>query len=136
MLAAHTQPVIDWFTLDAGGGAQSSASYSLNATFGQGEVGGAATASANYGIIPGFWVLEDLQAATPLPRLSVTLSGANVILSWASSATGFVLEHADSLDATPAAWSDSPGIINDNGSVKTLTVPPALARRFYRLRKP
>ena len=135
-LAAQAQPVINWFTLDAGGGAQASASYILNATLGQGEVGGAAPASASYRIVPGFWALESLGPATGRPQLTVTLGGANVTLSWASPATGFVLEHTDSLDATPAAWSGTPGVINDNGSVKTLTVPHNLAKRFYRLRQP
>jgi len=133
--AVQAQPVINWFTLDAGGGAQASASYVMNATIGQGEVGGATPASASYRIIPGFWALEILPS-TGLPQLSVTLSGANVLLSWASPATGFVLEHTDLLDALPASWSNTPGVINDNGSVKTLTVPHNVAKRFYRLRKP
>ncbi len=135
-LAAQAQPVINWFTLDAGGGAQASASYALNATIGQGDVAGATPVSASYRIIPGFWALENLGPATSLPQLSVTLSGANVLLSWVAPATGFVLEHTDSLDATPASWSGTPGVINDNGFVKTLTVPHHLAKRFYRLRKP
>ncbi len=135
-LAAQAQPFINWFTLDAGGGAQASASYVLNATLGQGDVGGGTPASASYRIIPGFWALENLGPATSLPQLSVTLSGANVLLSWASPATDFVLEHTDSLDAPPASWSNTPGVINDNGSVKTLTVPHSVAERFYRLRKP
>ncbi len=132
----RTVTLIDWFTLDAGGGAQASASYVLNATLGQSDVGVTAPTSASYRIIPGFWALENLGPATSLPQLSVTLGGANVLLSWASPATDFVLEHTDSLDATPASWSSTPGVINDNGSVKTLTVPHDLAKRFYRLRKP
>lgn len=134
-LAAPAQPVINWFTLDAGGGAQASASYVLSATIGQGEVGGSTPASASYRLVPGFWALEGLPA-TGLPQLNVTLNGANVLISWASPATGFVLEHTDSLDATPAAWSNTPGVINDNGSVNTIAVPHNLAKRFYRLRKP
>lgn len=135
-LAAPAQPVLSWFTLDAGGGAQASASYVLNATLGQGEVDGPAPASASYRIVPGFWALENLGPATGLPELTVTRSGANVILSWTSPATGFVLEHTDALDALPGSWSNTTGVINDNGSVKTLTVPHNLAKRFYRLRKP
>ena len=133
VLAAPAQPVINWFTLDAGGGAQISARYVLNATLGQGEVGGPAPASASYRIVPGFWALENIGPATDLPKLTVTLSGANAIISWASPATGFVLEHTD---AFPGSWSNTPGVITDSGSVKTLTVPHNLAKRFYRLRKP
>ena len=135
-LAAPAQPVINWFTLDAGGGAQASASYALNATIGQGEVGGATPVSASYRIIPGFWALEDMGPATGRPELSIALSGPRVFLSWPSPSTGFVLQHTDSLDVLPAAWSDTPGVVSDDGFIKTLTLPHNLSKRFYRLRRP
>jgi hypothetical protein len=133
---APAQPAIDWFTLDAGGGAHSSASYVINFTAGQTDVGAAAISSANYRIIPGFWALEDMGPATGLPELSITLSGANVILSWPSPSTGFVLQHTDSLNVLPASWFDTPGLVSDNGFIKSLTLPHNLSKRFYRLRRP
>ena len=132
--AARAQTVIDWFTLDAAGGAQTSANYTANFTLGQSDVGGGVSASANYQIVPGFWALETGNAVNP-PVLQITLSGSNVILSWPSSSTGFVLEQADSLNVLPATWSPTPGIINDNGSLKSITLPHDVAQRFYRLRK-
>ena len=141
LLAALTggvraQSAIDWFTLDAAGGAQSSASYVVNFTAGQNDVGSAASSSANYRIIPGFWALEDMGPATGLPDLSIALSGPRVFLSWPSPSAGFVLQHTDSLDVLPAAWSDTPGIVSDNGFIKSLTLPHNLSKRFYRLRRP
>jgi hypothetical protein len=132
----RAQPVLDWFTLDAAGGAQSSANYVINFTAGQNDVGAAETASANYRIIPGFWALEDLGPETGLPELSIVLSGANVLLSWPSPSTGFVLQHTDSLNTLPATWFDTPGVVGDNGFIKSLTLPHNLSRRFYRLRRP
>ena len=132
----HAQSGIDWFTMDAAGGAQSSANYVANFTAGQNDVGPTFLNSANYRIIPGFWALEDLGPATGLPELSIALSGANVILSWSSPSTGFVLEQTDSFNVLPAAWGNTPGVVSDNGFIKSITIPHNVAHRFYRLRKP
>ena len=134
--SVQAQSVIDWFTLDAAGGAQSSANYVVNFTAGQNDVGPTVLSSANYRIIPGFWALEDMGPAVGLPELSIALSGSNVILSWPSPSTGFVLEQTDSLNVLPAAWSNSPGVVSDNGFIKSLTLPHNVAKRFYRLRRP
>jgi len=134
--SVRAQSVIDWFTLDAAGGAQSSANYVVNFTAGQNDVGPTVVTSANYRIIPGFWALEDMGPAVDLPGLSIALSGVNVTLSWPSPSTGFVLQHTDSLNVLPASWFDTPGVVSDNGFIKSLTLPHNLSKRFYRLRKP
>jgi len=133
---ARAQSAIDWFTLDAAGGAQSSASYAINFTAGQTDVGPTVITSANYRIIPGFWALEDLGPAIGLPDLSIALSGPRVILSWPSPSTGFVLQHTDSFNTLPATWADTPGVVIDDGFIKSLTLPHDLSKRFYRLRRP
>jgi len=135
-LNAGAQSAIDWFTLDAAGGAQSSANYVVNFTAGQNDVGSTEVSSANYRIIPGFWALEDMGPATGLPELRIALSGPRVILSWPSPSAGFVLQHTDSLNTLPAAWSDTPGGVSDDGFIKSLTLPHDLSKRFYRLRRP
>ena len=135
-VTTHAQTVIDWFTLDAAGGAHSSANYVVNFTAGQNDVGSSTLSSANYRIIPGFWALEDLGPATGLPELNIALSGANVILSWSSPSIGFVLEQTDSFNVLPAAWGNTPGVVSDNGFIKSITIPHNVAHRFYRLRKP
>jgi hypothetical protein len=135
-LTARAQTAIDWFTLDAAGGAQSSANYVINFTAGQNDVGATETTSANYRILPGFWALEDLGPATGLPELSIVLRGPNVILSWPSPSTGFVLQHKDSFNPFSLAWADSPALVSDNGFIKSVTIPHNLASSFYRLRRP
>lgn len=132
----RAQTTIDWFTLDAAGGASSSAIYLINSTAGQNDVGSTFLNSANYRIIPGFWALENLGPATGVPTLTITLSGANVILSWPSPSTGFILQHADTFSTLPVAWANTPGAISDNGFTKSLTIPHNQAHIFYRLRRP
>jgi hypothetical protein len=131
----RAQSSIDWFTLDAGGGFQSSANYVVNFTAGQTDVGATVLSSASYRIIPGFWSLEDLGPATGLPQLTITLFGPRVILSWPSPSAGFVLQETDSLDVLPAVWGNTPGVVSDNGFTKSLTLSHNQAKRFYRLRR-
>lgn len=131
------QSAIDWFTLDAAGGASSSPAYIINSTAGQNDTGNpAALSSASYRFIPGFWALENLGPQTGLPVLTITLSGANVILSWPSPSTGFVLQQADSLDTLPVPWANTGGVVADNGFIKSLSLPHNIAKQFYRLRRP
>ena len=133
---ARAQPTVDWLTLDAGGGVQISANYTANFTLGQFDVGAAGSSSARYRIITGFWALQDFGPARGRPELSIVVSGPNVILSWPSPSTGFVLEQTDSLNAIPATWSDTMGLVSDNGLIKSITIAHDVAKRFYRLRKP
>lgn len=129
------QSSIDWFTLDGGGGAQNSANYLVNSTVGQNDFGSGASTSANYQIIPGFWAAENMGPASSLPELTIVLSGPNVTISWPSPSPGFVLQQSDSLDTIPASWTDTLGAINDNGTIKSITVSHDVAKRFYRLRR-
>jgi hypothetical protein len=135
-ITAGAQTTIDWFTLDAAGGASSSVNYVINSTAGQNEVGSVLLNSANYRIIPGFWALEDLGPQTGVPVLTITLSGANVILSWPSPSTGFVLQQADTFSILPVAWANTPAAVSDNGFTKSVTIPHNQAHTFYRLRRP
>ena len=132
----QAQTSIDWFTLDAGGGVQSSANYLLQFTLGQTDVGQDSSSSAHYRIIPGFWALEDLGPAIVLPELSIALNGDDVILSWPSPSTGFLLQDVGSFDLDPPPWSNTPGAVADNGFVRSISIPHHTAQRFYRLRRP
>ena len=126
---------IDWFTLDAGGGVQFSASYLVNFTVGQNDVGAPASASANYRMVTGFWALEDAGPANGLPVLSIALKESNVVLSWPSPSTGFILQQTDSLDSIPVNWVNTPGLPSDNGFERNMSVPADVVKRFYRLQR-
>ena len=68
------------------------------------------------------------------PPLTISLAGANVILSWPSFATGgFQLEQTPTL--SPPAWGGVTNAVADDGVTRTVTLPINLADNFYRLKK-
>jgi uncharacterized repeat protein (TIGR03803 family) len=69
-----------------------------------------------------------------LPRLAITRSGANVILTWPTNAAGFALESTTNL-VSPAVWNAvAPGPIITDGA-NSVTNPISGAQNFYRLRQ-
>ncbi len=72
----------------------------------------------------------------PLPELSVRRSGAEVMVSWPSADTaGFALEQAGTL-AAPPGWITSSATVTDDGTNKSVTLPPTNTSQFFRLRGP
>jgi uncharacterized repeat protein (TIGR03803 family) len=68
------------------------------------------------------------------PQLMITPSGDNVVLTWPTNATGFILEFATNL-VSPTVWntnSTAPVIINGQN---TVTNPITGALQFFRLSK-
>lgn len=65
------------------------------------------------------------------PPISVSASGKNILLTWPTSAAGFVLEVSDDLTIW-APVAVVPGNIGDQNSVK---IPVSDQRKFYRLRQ-
>ena len=66
------------------------------------------------------------------PELTIMPSGANVILTWPTNATGFNLQSATNLVST-AVWTNvAPGPVIINGQ-KTVTNPISGPQQFYRL---
>jgi len=63
------------------------------------------------------------------PVLMVKASGNQYILSWPSSASGYVLESSPTL--APSSWTIVAGVTGN-----TLSVPADALSRFFRLRKP
>lgn len=68
------------------------------------------------------------------PELAIAADGANVVLSWPATATGFALEASDSL--SPVAWTAAGGTVVEEGGLKKVTVTPANGPKFYRLNQP
>jgi len=62
------------------------------------------------------------------PKLTVSLSGTQLTISWPASATGFTLESADALPST--TWPPVPGVQNNS-----VTVAIGAGNKFYRLKK-
>ena len=117
---------IDWSTIDGGGSSSSGGAYSISGTIGQPDAG--AMAGGNYSITGGFWAIESV-VLPGVPRLFITRSGGNALISWTPGTPGFVLQGNGS--ASSLGWADAP-----SGSTNPASVPAAGTARFYRLRKP
>ena len=79
---------IDWFTIDGGGGTSTGGVYSVSGTIGQPDAG--TMSGGNSSIDGGFWSIIAAVQTPGAPLLTVTLFGANAIVSWPSPSTGFV----------------------------------------------
>jgi hypothetical protein len=69
------------------------------------------------------------------PTLTITPSGDSVIISWPSPSTGYLLQQNGNL-ANTNGWSAYGGTVNDNGTIKSVTIGPTGGNWFYRLLKP
>jgi len=81
--------------------------------------------------------VSDADAATihegsvaPLPSLSMSLSGTNILVSWPTSGA-FNLQ--TNSDLTTANWGNYSGPVNTTNAVSSLTVSPSPATLFFRL---
>jgi concanavalin A-like lectin/glucanase superfamily protein/HYDIN/CFA65/VesB family protein len=75
----------------------------------------------------------EIQALTSSPRLAVSVSGGNVVLSWSAAAVDFILESTDSL--SPANWTVVPEMPIVSGGQNTLSLTIGSNSQFYRLKQ-
>ncbi|MFO1499221.1 MAG: hypothetical protein U1G07_12640 [Verrucomicrobiota bacterium] len=68
------------------------------------------------------------------PSLAVSLTGKNLVLTWPTSATGFVLEATAAL--SPATWTPVATAAVVAGDKNSVTIDASSGTQFYRLRKP
>jgi hypothetical protein len=77
-----------------------------------------------------------ITASVPLPpmpiHLAITNAGANVVLSWPTSATALSLQSSSSL-AAPISWASNTNPVAVSNDTFTATLPPAGAEQFFRL---
>jgi hypothetical protein len=123
---------IDWSTIDGGGSTSTGGVYSVSGTIGQPDAGGSMT-GGNYSLTGGFWSIFAVQ--TPgAPLLTVTLAGANTIVSWPSPSIGFVLQENPDV-ANTNGWSNYDGIANSNVTTLSVIVPANAGNKYFRLKK-
>ena len=127
---------IDWFTIDGGGGTSTGGVYSVSGTIGQPDANATPMTGGNFSLTGGFWSLLSVVLTPGAPLLSITLTTTNTALvSWPSPSTGFNLQ-VNTNSVASVNWSNAPGTIQDNGTIKYLIVNPPAGNRFYRLFKP
>ena len=124
---------LSWSRIAGGGGTSSGGSHTLVGTIGQHEAG--APAGGNYSLDGGFLSGIFLVQTPGAPRLSITKSGGNVIISWPLEASdGFVLQQSGDM-ATAQSWDGAGLILTTNGANRSVTAP-ATGLKFFRLKKP
>jgi hypothetical protein len=67
------------------------------------------------------------------PPLLVFRQGNDLVLSWPSTASGFVIEATDSL--SPPNWTAVTNSQTQSGGQVTITIDPGGLSKFYRLRR-
>src|SRR5665213_320184 len=122
---------IDWHKIAGGGGTSSNGQYSVSGTIGQHDAGGPMS-GGNFSVTGGFWSLISVVQTSGAPTLTITHSGNNVIVSWQSPATGFVLQQNDNLSA--ANWTTSGFMVNSNSTTMSITIPSPTGNLFFRLK--
>jgi len=121
---------VDWFTIDGGGGTSTGAVYSVSGTIGQPDASQQTMTGGSFSISGGFWALYAVQ--TPgAPTLTIVPAGpGQATVSWSpATGTNWVLQ--ETLNISPANWTNSP-----SGSTNPIVVPASLPTKFYRLFKP
>jgi hypothetical protein len=130
--SARAQYSISWYKIAGGGGTSSNGQYSVSGTIGQHDAGTPMT-GGSYSLTGGFWSLISVVQTAGSPTLTVTHSGNNVIVSWPSPSTGFVLQQIG--DLKQANWATSGYTINDDGTTKSITISSPTGNLFFRLKQ-
>ena len=130
---------IDWHKIAGGGGTSTSGQYTVSGTIGQHDASGAltngpVTGTNYYSVTGGFWSLIQVVQTPGAPLLTVTHSGNQVIVSWPSPSTGFVLQQNANL-ANTNGWSTYGGTVNDDGTTKSVSLTPPTGNLFFRLKQ-
>jgi hypothetical protein len=131
--AVHAQNfAIDWFKIAGGGGTSTGGVYALSGTIGQPDAG--VLSGGSYTLVGGFWgVLAAIQVEGA-PRLSVRLTGTNIVwVAWPASSATFQLQENADLNTTNWVNVATPPVTA--GGQKQVPVSPPRGNRFYRLKK-
>src|SRR5689334_21378005 len=101
--AAAQSYLIDWFTIDGGGGTSTGGVFSVSGTIGQPDAGH--MSGGNYTLDGGFWgILAAIQTpGSPLLRVERT-STNTVVVAWPSGTTGFSQQQTSDV-SNGAGWT-------------------------------
>ncbi|MBI1743233.1 hypothetical protein HYR54_09225 [Candidatus Acetothermia bacterium] len=80
------------------------------------------------------FLIRDLQFLTAIPVLNIERKGSGLVISWAASVSGFVLQAASNLQP-PDGWSTITSDVIINNSAKIVTVNLGDSQSFFRLVK-
>jgi hypothetical protein len=118
--------------MDGGGGTSVGGNYQLSGTIGQHDAG--ALTGGDYVLQGGFWGWSMIIAPPLVPALSISLVGNQVIVAWSSTASGFLLQQKNTLNAS--AWTQVPTVPGNSEGVYYVNFPLTADSQFFRLEKP
>lgn len=124
---------ITWYKIAGGGGTSAGTNYTLSGTIGQPDAG--VMAGGTYAISGGFWGIYSAVQMPGSPLLTITPSGANVIISWPAPSTGFVLQQNPVVN-NAGSWSTVSQTTNTANGTNSVTVPASGGNLFFRLVNP
>jgi len=126
--------LIDWFSIDGGGGTSTGGVYAVSGSIGQPDAG--RMDGGGFTITGGYWSFAVGAESPGVPLLSVELSDGAVIVSWPWPAPGWVLESTNALPSGSVEWPQIPPPYQTNGANLQVTDPAPTGNKFYRLHKP
>ena len=127
--SARAQFLIDWFTIDGGGGTSTNGNFLLSGTVGQPDAGPVMT-NGQFSVAGGFWALPTVIQTLGAPTLTIVPAAPGfATISWTPSTPGFVLQ--ETLSLSLVNWTNS-----ISGATNPITVSATIPSKFYRLTKP
>ena len=128
------QYLIDWSTIDGGGGTSTGGVYSVTGTIGQPDAG--TMSGGSFTLQGGFWGLLTAVQTPGATYLSVIRSNSAVVVSWPLPAEGWVLEWTNALPRVSSPWPQLPPPYQTNGANLQFTETLPTGNKIYRLHKP
>jgi len=132
MAAGASSLVVDWCTVDAGGGTATGASFSVSSTVGQPDAG--TFTNSSHAIRGGFWGIVAVVQTPDAPTLEIGVSGNTILLMWPIDESGFSVEETSTLPQQ-ASWSQIPPPYQTNATHNFYIVPLTTGNKYYRLNK-
>jgi hypothetical protein len=132
----QAQYSIDWHKISAGGassGTNGAIVYSVSGAIGQPDAGTAMT-GGSYALTGGYWSMIALVQTTGMPALTISRSGASVIVSWPNTATCTLQQN--NILTTSAGWATCGYSVSSSNGTNSITFTPPAGNLFFRLAAP
>jgi hypothetical protein len=124
---------IAWYKIAGGGGTSSNAPYSISGTIGQPDAG-VSMSGGGFTVTGGFWSIISVVQTAGLPNLSISRSGASVLVSWPDTGN-YTLQQTSSL-AVPPGWATTGYTISTSNGTNSITITSPVGKLFFRLKNP
>ena len=123
---------VDWFKISGGSGTSSTGQYAVTGTIGQPDAVGAMI-GGSYSVTGGFWSLVSVVQTAGLPNLTLTHSGASIIISWPDSGS-YTLQQNTKLSSA-SGWATSGYAVSTANGTNSITISSPSGNLFFRLKQ-